>query len=346
MAAVTLQDVARRAGVSLATASRVVNGSERTPGREISERVRAAAADLGYVANVPAQALARASTQLIGLIVRDISDPYFSLITHGVQVAAHECGRQVLVANTGMDPADEHDAVLAFLAHRAEAIIVVGSRWDDGRDRAVRDELARHAQQGGRIAVVGQPLAFGRAIAPENRAGAAALAQALVAQGHRDFAVLCGPEALLTARERTEGFVTALGEHGIKPVETVPGGFSRDGGYEAAEQLAATAFPRDASLCVFAVNDVMAIGAIAAFRDRGLRVPDDVQVAGFDDIPTLRDFVPGLTTVRLPLDEIGRSAVRLVLEDSDVAASEISVAGEVVLRESTALLVDGGLGQQ
>lgn len=334
MAAVTLKDVADRAGVSLATASRVLNGSDRIPGREISERVRAAAAELGYVANVPAQALARASTLLIGLIVRDISDPYFSLITHGVQVAAHERGRQVLVANTGMDPAAEHDAVLAFLAQRAEAIIVVGSRWDDGRDQAVRDELARHNRQGGRVAVVGQPLPFGRAIVPENRAGAASLAKALAARGHRDFAVLCGPEALATARERTEGFVTALAEQGIKPVDVVPGGFSRDGGYEAAEQLASTSYPRDRSLCVFAVNDVMAIGAIAAFRHHGLHVPGDVQVAGFDDIPTLRDFVPGLTTVRLALDEIGRAAVRLVLDDAD-APSEISVAADVVLREST-----------
>lgn len=335
MAAVTLQDVADRAGVSLATASRVVNGSDRTPGREISERVRAAAADLGYVANVPAQALARASTLLIGLIVRDISDPYFSLITHGVQVGAHESGRQVLVANTGMDPSAEHDAVLAFLAQRAEAIIVVGSRWDDGRDRAVRDELARHANEGGRVAVVGQPLPFGRAVVPENRAGAAELADALVGQGHRDFAVLRGPEALLTARERTDGFVTALADQGIKPVEVVAGGFSRDGGYEAAQRLATVSFPPDRSLCVFAVNDVMAIGAIAALRDGGFHVPEDVQVAGFDDIPTLRDFVPGLTTVRLPLDQIGRSAVALVLDDADTVAAEVSVSGEVVLREST-----------
>lgn len=338
MAAVTLQDVARRAGVSLATASRVLNGSERIPGREISERVRAAAVELGYVANVPAQALARASTFLIGLIVRDISDPYFSLITHGVQVAARERGRQVLVANTGMDPAAEHDAVLAFLAHRAEAIIVVGSRWEDGRDRAVRDELARHARQGGRIAVVGQSLPFGRAVAPENRAGAASLAKALVVQGHRGFAVLSGPEALLTARDRTEGFVTALAEQGIEPVEIVAGGFSRDGGYEAAKQLATILdLAPDRPLCVFAVNDVMAIGAIAAFRDLGFRVPDDVQVAGFDDIPTLRDFVPALTTVRLPLDEIGEQAVALALADDDDTPAEVSVAAEVVLRDSTAL---------
>lgn len=338
MAAVTLQDVADRAGVSLATASRVLNGSERTPGRAISERVRAAATALGYVANVPAQQLARASTQLIGLIVRDIADPYFSLITHGVQVAAREFGREVLVANTGMDPAAEHDAVLAFLAHRAEAIVVVGSRWDDGRDQAVRDELARHANQGGRVAAVGQPLPFGRAVVPENRAGAAALAEALLAQGHREFAVLRGPEALVTARDRTEGFIKALAGHGVEPVEIVAGGFSRDGGYGAAQQLVtASGLVPGRSLCVFAVNDVMAIGAIAAFRGNGLHVPDDVQVAGFDDIPTLRDFVPGLTTVRLPLDEIGSSAVRLVLDDADGAPHEVSVAGDVVLRESTHL---------
>ena len=335
MAAVTLQDVADRSGVSLATASRVLNGSARTPGKEISERVRRVAVELGYLANAQAQALALSATRLIGLVVHDIADPYFSSITHGVQVAARRLGRDVLVADTGLDPAAEYDAVRAFLAHRADAIILAGSRFARGADAAVRDALTRHAFHGGRVAVIGQPLIGARAVVLENHDGAAALADELVAEGHERFAILRGPESLVTANDRTAGFVTALHEHGIDPVHVVGGGFSRDGGYAAAQHLVAT-LPRQSpgDLCVFAVNDVMAIGAIAAFRDAGLRVPGEIQVAGFDDIPTLRDFVPGLTTVRVPLAAMGEHAVALALGADDPPA-ELSVAGEVVLREST-----------
>jgi LacI family transcriptional regulator len=334
MAAVTLQDVADRAGVSLATASRVLNGSARVPGRAISERVRQAAAELGYVANAQAQALAKSATRLIGLVVHDIADPYFSSITHGVQLAARRLGREVLVADTGMDPSAQHDAVRAFLAHRADAIILAGSRFLSGADAEMRAELTRHADQGGRVAVIGQPLRASRSVILENHDGAAALADALVAGGHREFAVLAGPEDLATAVDRTEGFVAALHAKGVDHVRVIRGAFGRDGGFAAAQQLLAS--PADAwrGVCVFAITDVLAIGAIAAFRESGLRVPEDLYVAGFDDIPTLRDFVPGLTTVRLPLPEIGEQAVELALGDED-APAEVSVAGQVVLREST-----------
>jgi LacI family transcriptional regulator len=337
---VTLQDVADRAGVSLATASRVLNGSARTPRPDVSERVRQAAHDLGYVANAYAQALARSATQLIGLVVHDIADPYFSSIARGVQNAARGQNRQVLLANTDRDPQVERETVLAFAAHRTDAIILAGSRWSSVDDAALAEDLERYRRNGGRVAVIGQRLPGASAVVPENREGAADLAHALVDDGHRRFAVLTGPEALVTASDRTAGFVSALAEHDLAPVATVPGEFTRDGGFAAVQQLIrdlALSPAMDGPLCVFAVNDVMAIGAIAALREAGIHVPDDVQVAGFDDIPTLRDSVPGLTTVRLPLTELGEQAIVLTLGDRVPPGEEVSVRGEVIRRESTRL---------
>lgn len=340
MAAVTLQDVALRAGVSLATASRVLNGSARTPRADVSERVQQAALELGYVANAQAQALAKASTQLLGLVVHDIADPYFSSIARGVQTSARRKGRHVLLATTDRDPEVELQTVRAFAAHRTDVIILAGSRWADVDDSPVRDQLDRYRANGGKVAVIGQPIPGASTVVLENRAGAADLATALVAEGHRRFAVLSGPETLVTARDRTEGFIDTLGRHGVTSVEVVPGEFTRDGGFDAAqrlvEQLALTP-GSGRPVCVFAVNDVMAIGAIAALRAAGLQVPDDVQVAGFDDIPTLRDSVPALSTVRLPLTELGERAVELALTATGDAPTEVSAFGEVVLRESTRL---------
>ncbi len=147
-------------------------------------------------------------------------------------------------------------------------------------------------------------------VEPDNRGGARRLACALVELGHRRFAVLCGPAGLLTARDRLEGFRQGLAEAGGVAADVVEGGFTRDGGHAVALELLGRG---TASTCVFAVNDVMAVGAMAALRERGVPVPQAMSVAGFDDIATLRDTVPALTTVRLPLEEMGEQAARLTL---------------------------------
>jgi LacI family transcriptional regulator len=340
MRAVTLQEVARHAGVSQATASRVLNGSLRVPGPGVAELVRKAAAELGYVPNAQAQALARSSSGLIGLVVREISDPYFSSIARGVQRIAREHDRHVLLSCTEADPAGDLDAVASFISLRADALIMVGSRFIGRRahDRLLNSELKRYTEMGGRMAVIGQATPLANSVVPQNREGAAALADALVKQGHRRFAVFTGPTELQTAVDRTIGFTEALRRHGLEPLATVPSAFTRDGGFDAARRLVAElGLARGGDgLCIFAVNDVMAIGAMAGLRDRGLRIPQDVQVAGFDDITTVQDHVPALTTVRLPLESMGETAVRLVLtEATRGGARSTTVVGEVVLRDST-----------
>jgi LacI family transcriptional regulator len=333
---VTLSDVAERAGVSLATASRVINGGTRAVSPHYRDRVLAAAADLGYTPNAHAQAMARGRSRIIGLVVHDIADPYFSAIAAGAISLAGSRGLLVL-GNTLRSQASELEYVTTMRAQRAQALILVGSRTtDDDYTRRLADEVAEFIAGGGRVAVVGQDRLGADTVLPENRAGARALAAALIAQGHRRFAVLGGPTSLLTARHRVEGFEDGIAAHDLAPPVIVEGAFTRDGGFAAMGELLDRAQDRDRSPCVFAVNDVMAIGAMAALRERGLRVPADMAVAGFDDIPTLRDVAPSLTTVRLPLAEMGRLAASMVLDDGPGPTPRISsIEGEVVLREST-----------
>jgi LacI family transcriptional regulator len=350
MAGVTLSDVARRAGVSQATASRVLNGSSRVPGEEVAGRVRSAAAELGYVPHAQAQALARRVSGLLGLVVHDIADPYFSTIAHGVQRAARRRGLQTLLASTERERGAEREAVEAFIAHRTDGLILVGSRTREGQiESELAGSLGPYLGRGGRLVVVGQALEAGSCVSPRNAEGAAELAGSLVEAGHRRFAVLSGPEHLRTASDRFLGFTSALARYGLRPEAVITGEFTRDGGYEAAGelvQLARTGRTRG-PLCVFAVNDVMAIGAIARWRAEGLAVPKDLCAAGFDDIPTLQDHVPSLTTVRLPLVELGEHAVRLLFDRPDTGPGpdgtghdgrwHIEVDTTVVVRESTDL---------
>ena len=334
MGAITLSEVARHAGVSLATASRVLNGSVRTPAESIAVRVRTAARELGYVPNAQAQALARSATGLIGLVVHDIADPYFSAITRGAQRYAWARNTQVLLVGAERNEDAELAAAAAFVVHRTQAIILAGSRREKPDDKLAR-ELGRYIANGGRVVTFGSSTVPGaRHLEIGHRSGARRLAEALLARGIRDYAILAGPPELNTARQRTEGYLDALSRADLRPLAVVNGDFTSQGGYSSAlacwEQLGS----RLASdrVCLLAVNDVMALGAITAVRSAGLSVPHDVQVAGFDDIPTLRDFAPALTTFRLPLERMGAMAAEMALAPE--AIGPVEVDGEVVLRES------------
>jgi LacI family transcriptional regulator len=333
--AVTLTDVARHAGVSLATASRVLNGSSRTPAAHIAEGVRASALHLGYVANAQAQALARSATGLVGLVVHDIVDPYFASITRGAQLYAGRRRSQVLLTGAERSEQTERAAVAALVSYRADAIILAGSRRDRP-DPELAADLARYIDNGGRVVTLGPSTIPGaRFLKIKHRAAAELLVQALLDHGVTEFAILAGPPELNTARERVDGYHAALRAAGRKPAAVVHSDFNRDGGFASALEVWKKLKRRRASrACVLAVNDVMALGAISGLRSVGLSVPQDMQVAGFDDIPTLQDFTPTLTTVRLPLELIGEKAVELAL--SNESDEPVVVTGEAVLRDSTA----------
>ncbi|SMD27537.1 LacI family DNA-binding transcriptional regulator [Kibdelosporangium aridum] len=332
---VTLAQVAQRAGVSLATASRVVNGSERMVGARFRERVLAAAAELGYTANAFAQAVARGRSDVVGLVVPDIQDPYFSVIAAAAMEVVEPSG-EMMLGTTLRRQEQELRYVTTMRARRARALIMVGSRTtDNAHTRRLAEAIAEFTASGGRVVAVGQDKLGADTVLPQNRASAKDLALALVERGHKTFGVLAGPDSLLTARDRVEGFTDGLSERGKRPNVTVHSDFTRDGGYQAMSELLDR---RSKPGCVFAVNDVMAIGAMAAVRERGLTVPDDVAVAGFDDIPTLRDVAPSLTTVRLPLADMGRMAASMAMADQPGEQRRvIRVKGEAILRDSTKL---------
>ncbi|ACZ20625.1 transcriptional regulator, LacI family [Sanguibacter keddieii DSM 10542] len=346
---VTLSDVAREAGVSLATASRAINGSaNRTVRPELRERVLAAAARLRYSPDANAQAMARGRTTALGLIVHDIADPYFSTIASGVTAAAERAGLVVTLASTDRDAGRELAFVELMQRQRARAIIVAGGRHDDdAANRALADALVEYRSRGGGAAAVGQPLLGVDTVVIENRSATAELVRQLHGRGYRRFAVLAGPTAHLTAHERLDGFRTSLDDLGtpLDPDLVIPCAFTRDGGYEAMEQLIARGVVGRAGTgsggsgqpveAVFAVNDVMAVGAMAAARAAGLDVPGDVAIAGFDDIITLRDITPSLTTIRLPLADIGAMVTELALAPDNDAPRLVPVDGEVILRDST-----------
>jgi LacI family transcriptional regulator len=340
---VTLQDVADRAGVSLTTASRVLSDSPRRVGRQLAGRVHQAVAELGYTANLQARAVATGQSSMVGVVVHDIADPYFSSIAAGLMDVAHPLQLLVCLSSTTEHEAGEREYVALMRAQRARAVIIIGSRsGDQAMLAALQAEIAAFARSGGRVACVGQDLLGIDTILPENAAGAEALARALIVQGHRKFAVLAGPAGLLTAEDRLAGFLAGLAawQVSVDPRLIVHGAFTRDGGYDAMSTVLAKGSERPD--CVFAVNDVMAVGALARARAAGLSVPADIGLAGFDDITTLRDVYPPLTTVRLPLARMGEMAARLVLTDGNAdRATVIPVPGEVILRDSTFRLPTG-----
>jgi LacI family transcriptional regulator len=334
---VTLAVVASSAGVSPATASRVLNGTSKVRD-DLRTRVLAEADRLGYIPNAHAQALASASSRVVGVVCHDVSDPYFAAIASGVMRAATDQNLLMMLASTFRDPAREIAYVSTLRAQRALAILLIGSGFEDRAwERAMSAELDPYLRGGGRVAVVSRHR-FLRVdtVLPANRAGGAALARAMLALGHRDFAVLTGPSSLTTVSDRLGGFRDGLAEAGVRlPAgQVVEGTFSRDGGYRACAELLGRGLKAS---CVFAVTDVMAIGALAALRDRGLRVPEDVSLAGFDDIPIVRDLTPPLTTVALPLRRMGEAVMSLALREPRTRRSRVErLGGDVVLRASTA----------
>lgn len=332
--ATTLQEVAREAGVSLATASRVLNGSDRHPRPEIVAKVRAAADKLGYVLHAQAQALARSSSDLVGLVVHDIADPYFSMIAGGVQSVAQPRGKQTLLASTGRDPELEIAAVKSLAAHRTQAIILAGSRRrsTDTNQRLLVAACQAYERNGGRLAFIGQQLPGFSAVVPDNRGGARRLARSLLEAGHQRFAVIEGPRWLRTSVDRADAFRSEVGQDRV--LWSATGDFSREGGYDAARSSLEPG--PNPPVCVFAVSDVMALGVLAACRDLNLSVPNDVSVAGFDDIPTLLDVTPGLTTVALDLQGMGARAAELALNGS-AGAQRVLIPADVRMRASTEL---------
>jgi LacI family transcriptional regulator len=260
-----------------------------------------------------------------------VADPSFPSTAAGVTQAAEAAQLIVTMAVAGGSPERELEIVRTLRGQRPRVIIVAGSRVAGSAAReALIEELEEYRTAGGRVVMISQrDLPFGT-VTIDNHGGSRDLARALVEVGYRRFAVFHAPGELRTSRDRHEGFRAGLGS-GVPEPLAIETAFTHAGGYDAARRLVERGL-EDVE-AVFAVNDVMAIGAMTAFRDAGVIPGADIGVAGFDDIASALDVVPALTSVAVPLREAGLSAMRLAL--SDEGADDVRLPARVVLREST-----------
>ena len=331
-AGATLHDVAREAGVSLATASRVLNGTTRRVADSYRQRVEAAAQKLGYTANLYAQATARGASAIVALLVADIADPYFGRIAAGVARGATEAGLVVTIAITERDAEREAAVVRALRGQRPRGLVLASSRTAAPATETLTREVDAFTGFGGRVVAVGRGAPDLRSVPIDNFNGARNLGLALAGRGYRRAVVLAAALGLLTSDDRAAGFAAGFAEGGGSAVAVYRAGFTREAGVRAMkEALAAGVQP---GTVVFGVSDVVAIGAMSALREAGRSVGDDVAVCGFDDIPTGQDVTPALTTVRIPLEEVGYQALRAIVDDNwDPGSAGISL--DVLLRDST-----------
>ncbi|GGJ88921.1 LacI family transcriptional regulator [Streptomyces camponoticapitis] len=347
---VTLADVAARARVSPATVSRVLNGNYPVAA-STRERVLRAVDELDYVLNGPASSLAAATSDLVGILVNDIADPFFGIMAGaaqteiGGQEGSGRAGGEKLavVCNTGGSPERELTYLTLLQRQRAAAVILTGGALEDpAHIAAMSAKLTKLADAGTHVVLCGRPPLPGSSavvasLAFDNRGGGRRLTEHLLALGHRRIGYVAGPAERTTTRHRLEGHRTALAAAGLTDDQgplTVHGPYDRRSGYKATLEL----LRRSPDLtAVVAANDTVALGACAAVRDQGLRIPQDISVAGFDDLPFSVDAVPALTTVRLPLHEAGARAGRLAMgTEAPPPGGIATIAAELMARASTA----------
>lgn len=323
----TIVDVAILASVSKATASRVLAGSRDRVSDVLALRVLDAAAQLGYVPNRNARALARSESDTVGLIVHDVSDPYFGEIARGVLAAAAGEDRLVVICNTYRDPAAEARYIAELRAQRVSAVLLAGSAYVDDEARAtLHHQLALTIASGARVVVMA-PHGIGRAVLPDNRGGGVLAARHLAELGHRHVAIAAGPAHLATIQNRLDGFVSAWHHAGLPEPEVTYTTFDRAGGRDAVQQWTNDTRRPTA---LFALNDLMAIGAMRELADTGRAAGTDLSIVGFDDIPAAGDMTPGLTTIRVPMEALGRRAFAAIAEDPEAQPEVIPC--ELVVR--------------
>jgi DNA-binding LacI/PurR family transcriptional regulator len=322
-----MRDVALRADVSLSTVSAVLNGT--APASESTRlRVLAAVADLGYEPNSQARNLKRQRSHAVGLIVPDVLNPFFALVAEGVGDEVRARDYLLVLCSTDFDAGREATYARLLRARRLDGIVHLSGT---GLLSAPLHELATSAQ----VVTVdervhGFPAPF---VGSDNRRGARWAAELALARGHRRVAILAGPTGLWTAEQRLAGYREALAAAGIDPdgVPTARGDYRLESGRAAAANLL-----EHEPTVILAANDLMAIGCLQHALSVGIRVPDELSVVGYDDVPLATVVTPALTTVRQPAREMGRVAAKLLLDgiDGHEVPETVDLEPELVERES------------
>jgi len=326
-----IKDVAREAGVSTATVSHVINKT-RFVSEEIRERVLRAVERCNYYPNAHARSLASGRSQILGLLISDISNPFFPELVKSIETAASESGYEVLLSNTNYDV----DRTSSFVRRMIERKVAGVALMTSELNVALIDELARR-----HVSVVfldlGAPGVRMSNIAVNYEVGIEEAMRHLVALGHQKIAYIGGPEHLRSAAKRREAFGDYVSKHlrDAPPPSVYVGDFKLDGGRRAAwEMLAVGELPT----AIVAANDMMSLGAMRELRAAGVSIPRDVSIIGFDDIAFAALAEPPLTTICLPRVELGRRAVEALLatiEHPEQEGVEIRLPTYLVIRNST-----------
>lgn len=308
---VKLADVARAAGVHPGTASRALNPNTQSQvSRDTVRRVSRAAERLGYVPNAHARGLRTARSYLVGMVVPDVTNPLFSMMLRGAEQVLTTAGYTVVLTDTNNDAEGQRSQIESLLARGADGFIISTAQWDD----PLLDDLD---ESGVAAVLANRNTARGRwpYVGGDERGGVFLAVNHLREQGHRRLLHLAGPQDISTGRERAAAFRAAVRAHPLPGADArvrVCAAFTEAAGAEAMESALAGPCPFTA---VVAGNDLIALGALDVLRASGARCPRDVSLTGFNDMPFVDRLTPPLTTVRLPLEEMGRIAAQVLLDE-------------------------------
>jgi LacI family transcriptional regulator len=331
----TLTDVARLAGVSAATASRVLNRADPRVTAPLRRRVLDAARRLDYVPNAHAQALKRSDRNAVGVVAPFMSNPHFTEIISGILLAGAQAGRLVTVGNAFGYPETELQYIEQLRSQRVGSLVLTGSGWTDAEHVSrLQARVEAFRASGGRIALVGRRDVAGDLVVPDNAGGARAAARALLELGHTKVGVVAGPSNIVLTGDRLSGFLEAYADagHPIPPERIEAVRFTHGGGAKGMERL----LDRVPEItAVFCLSDSHAVGALRVLRERGIEVPREMSVMGFDGLPFGAELTPALSTIYVPLMEMGRAAIRLVVEPGDGDARTHYLATELRMRGTT-----------
>ena len=328
---VTIKDVAREANVSVATVSRALNGQHNVA-EAVRRRIQDVAQRLRYTPHHAARSLSSRRTRTIGVVLPEVYGEFFSELMYGIDQVAREHGLHLLVSSYHGDPRQQGDA-LRSMRGRVDGLLVMSPYSDaDGHLADALGGLPDAVLIGSQDGLAGQCR-----IGIDNHAGARAMVAHLVAAGHRRIAFVSGPDGNREAAERLRGYRDAMARFvpGASPQEFA-GDFSESSGYEAGKRIAQSAEKPQA---VFAANDMTALGCLYAFNEAGVRVPQDIALAGFDDIPLARFVHPTLTTMRVSIAELGGQAMSRLLDtidsDGERVAPSAMLVPELIIRASS-----------
>jgi LacI family transcriptional regulator len=302
----SINEVAQMAGVSTTTVSRYMNNRIELPA-ETAARIDAAIRQLDYRPNILAKRLSLGRSEAIGLVTPEIANPFFAELAAAVEDEAEKHGYSVFMTSTGGHRERELMSLRRMQDGHVDGLIMMTNQPDDGK-------LAASLHKYGHIVLVDEDIADVNVpkLFVENRQGAYSATRFLIEAGHRRIAHIGGPARLFSAIERLAGFLDAMAQSGIEvpPRHLRQGEYSRDFGLEAMRGLLDGGEPPTA---VFAGSDFIAIGVMQAVREKGLSVPQDVSLVGFDDMPFADFLAPGLTTIRQPTSDLGRVGLRTLL---------------------------------